>query len=70
MVASSLLWQTAEALSQDFGAFHDVDEGFWVDAVEHRAELYHVGTVEGDVHHLALVAFVETAAGDACATAL
>ena len=65
-----LLRQAAEALSQDFGAFHDVDKSFWVDAVEHRAQFYHVGAVECDIYHLALISFVEATAGDACAATL
>ena len=67
---ASFLWQSPEPLSQYLGAFHDVDKGFRVDAVEHRAQLNHVGSVEGDIYNLALVAFVEAAARDACASSL
>ena len=65
-----LLGQTAEAFAQNLGTLKDVDKGMRVDVVEHRAQLDHVGTVEGDVEHVALVTLIEARAGDKRATTL
>ena len=65
-----LLGKGAETLAQDLRTLHDINEGAGIDNVEHRAQLDHIRTVQGDIDHLALIALIEAAAGDAGATAL
>ena len=62
--------KTSKTLAEDLVALHDVDKGVRVDVVEDRAQLDHVGTVEGDVEHLALGALVQSAASDERAATL
>ena len=65
-----LLGETAEALAQNLGTLHDVDKRVGVNVIENRTELDHVGTIEGNIEHLALGAFVEASTSDEGAATL
>ena len=59
-----------ETVAHDFGALDNVDESVGIEMTQVGFQFHQIGTVKGDVNHLAFMTLVETLSGEAGATAL
>lgn len=65
-----LLWKRLETKAHNLGTVDDVHKGLWVETAQVGTEFYKVGTLHGDVNHLAFGAVVKTFTGKTGAATL